>query len=93
MIFHEHRPVKLLLLRAARKQLEAMPKADAAAILSKLKAVAADPFGNHPQAKKLANVASGYRLRHGEWRATYIINRSTEAIIVDAIKHRREVYR
>lgn len=60
-------------------------------MLGKLKDVAADPFGRHPGAA--AMTGGGHRLRHGEWRAVYRIDRDGDAVIVDAVKHRREVYR
>ena len=84
--------MKLVLLRPARKSLEDMPRSDAMAILTKLRAVAADPFGDHPQARRLTN-AGGFRLRHGDWRATYAIDRTSGTVVVENIKHRREAYR
>ena len=60
-------------------------------MLTKLKGIAADPFGRQPSATAMAG--GGYRLRHGEWRAIYRIDRDDDVVIVDAVKHRREVYR
>ena len=60
-------------------------------MLAKLKGIATDPFGRNPGAA--AMTGGGYRLRHGEWRAVYRIDRDDDAVIIDAVKHRREVYR
>lgn len=86
--------MKLVVLRAARKSLEAtaMPRIDADAIVEKMKKIAADPFADHSQAGRLSG-STGYRLRHGVWRALYIIDREKQTVILENVKHRREVYR
>lgn len=77
---------------SARKALARIPHRDAMSLISKLRAVAADPFGNHPAATRLAG-SEDYRLRQGDWRALYRIDRVDNVLVVDAIAHRREVYR
>ena len=69
-----------------------MPKRDSQAILRKLKVVAAEPFGSHPWAKRLKG-EYGYRVRQGDWRAVYKIGVERNAVLVERIDHRREVYR
>jgi mRNA-degrading endonuclease RelE of RelBE toxin-antitoxin system len=76
---------------AAVRVLRDIPAKDAAALRDKLEAVAAAPFAAHPWAKRLSS--GGYRVRHGDWRAIYAIDRQAQAIVVDLIAHRREVYR
>jgi mRNA interferase RelE/StbE len=84
--------VKLILSPAAVKNLRRMPRKDAAALMKKLETVAVDPFGARPWAKRLAGAAA-FRVRQGDWRAVYRIDRETRQVVVDHIDHRREVYR
>ena len=69
-----------------------MPKREASAILRKLKAIAAEPFGDHPWAKRLKG-EDGFRARQGDWRAVYKVDTGHNAVIVERVEHRREVYR
>jgi mRNA interferase RelE/StbE len=77
---------------AAARALARMPKRQAGAILRKLKAVAADPFGDHPWAKRLQG-EDGFRARQGDWRAVYKVDTEHDTVIVERVEHRREVYR
>jgi len=76
----------------ALKALAGLPRKDALSLVAKLKAVAAEPFGAHSAAKRLTS-QDGYRLRHGDWRALYRIDRADNVVVVDDIAHRREAYR
>jgi mRNA-degrading endonuclease RelE of RelBE toxin-antitoxin system len=73
--------------KPAEKALAAMPAADADAIVTKLDAYAKAGRGD---VKKLKG-CKFFRLRHGDWRAVFFV--TGEEIVVDAIAHRREVYR
>jgi mRNA-degrading endonuclease RelE of RelBE toxin-antitoxin system len=84
--------VKLIVSPAALKALSQMPKKDSDALLAKLEAVADKPFGTHPWAKRLQG-STAYRVRHGDWRAIYHINADVQAVVVDAIGNRKEIYR
>jgi mRNA interferase RelE/StbE len=53
--------------------------------------IANDPFASIPNAKKLQG-RSGYRLRVGDWRVIYEINKDQIVIIVMKIAPRGEVY-
>ncbi|MFL4969799.1 MAG: type II toxin-antitoxin system RelE family toxin [Xanthobacteraceae bacterium] len=77
---------------AAVRALARMPKREAGAILRKLKAVAAEPFGDHPWAKRLKS-EDCFRARQGDWRAVYKVDTEYDAVIVERVEHRREVYR
>ena len=54
--------------------------------------IARDPFAPIPNAKKLQD-RSGYRLRVGDWRVIYEIDKDEVVIIVLKIAPRGEVYR
>ncbi len=78
---------------AALKALAALSRRDAAALLAKLEAFAADPFGPQPAAVRLKGRADVVRLRQGDWRAVCRIDRSAALVLVEMVAHRREVYR
>lgn len=61
-------------------------------IHEKIEAIAADPYAEHPNAKKLQG-REGYRLRVGEWRVIYEIQNEQLVILVLRIAPRGEAYR
>ncbi len=69
-----------------------MPRGTALLIREKLEQVARDPFTFIPNAKKLQN-RPGYRLRVGDWRIIYEINKVEVIVLVLKIALRSEVYR
>jgi mRNA interferase RelE/StbE len=75
----------------AAKALLRMPRNTANLIREKLAQIANDPFASIPNAKKLQG-RSGYRLRVGDWRVIYEINKDQIVIIVMKIAPRGEVY-
>jgi mRNA interferase RelE/StbE len=77
---------------AAARALRRMPRKEAAAILRKLQAVAAEPYGQHLWATRLKE-EYGFRARQGNWRAVYKIDTVNGLVIIEHIAHRREVYR
>ena len=68
-----------------------MPRNTANLIREKLGQVASDPFTSIPNAKKLQG-RPGYRLRVGDWRVIYEINKDEVLILVLKIAPRGEVY-
>jgi mRNA interferase RelE/StbE len=69
-----------------------MPRNTANLIREKLTQITNDPFASIPNAKKLQG-RPGYRLRIGDWRVIYEINKDQVVIIVMKIAPRGEVYR
>ena len=61
-------------------------------IREKLEAIAANPYAEHPNAKKLQG-REGCRLRVGDWRVIYEIQNDQLVILVLRIAPRGEVYR
>jgi mRNA interferase RelE/StbE len=84
--------MKLMLSPAAARALRGLPGKEAAALLRRLEAVAADPFGDHPWASRLQG-GDRFRVRQGDWRAVYRIDRDRQTVLVELVAHRREVYR
>lgn len=76
---------------AAAKALKKAPREVAVRIRSKLDELAVDPF-SAPNVKKLTD-HPGYRLRVGDWRVLYLVEREVLVIQVVEIGHRKEVYR
>jgi mRNA interferase RelE/StbE len=76
---------------SADKAVSKMPKRDAAQLLSKLKAFAADPLGSYGWTKALTG--GGVRIRQGDWRAICQVNGKEMVVLVVKVGNRREVYR
>jgi mRNA interferase RelE/StbE len=69
-----------------------MPRNTSKLIREKLDIIAANPFANHPNAKKLQG-REGYRLRVGDWRVIYKIQNEHLSIIVLKVASRGKVYK
>lgn len=83
-----------VLTREAHKQLMKLPKRTHDLVVQKMSYIAAD-FGMSGQnwdIKKLVN-RSGFRLRVGDYRVIYVIDKLKEELVVLSVGHRREVYR
>lgn len=75
---------KIVALKALRR----LPKADTAAIMTKIDAYAADQRGGDVKRLKGSDL---YRLRHGDYRAIFAVTANT--LEVREIAHRRDIYR
>ena len=69
-----------------------MPRNTAKLIREKLEVIAADPYADHPNAKKLQG-REGYRLRVGDWRVIYAIQSEKLIIMVLKVASRGEAYK
>jgi len=79
--------------RSAVKALRDMQRAKALDIRAALDRVAADPFSPNNNLAPLTGVPQGYRLRIGDWRASYRIDRRNKLMIVFEIAPRGGAYR
>ena len=68
-----------------------MPRNTARLIMEKIEALAADPFVQNNNVRKLTN-HPGYRLRIGDWRVVYLVHEQALLIAVVRIAPRGEVY-
>jgi mRNA interferase RelE/StbE len=84
--------VQLIFAARAIKAMMAMPKKDAAALTRWLEAIATDPFSHQASVTRMQG-DEHFRVRHGNWRAMYHVDRATQQVVVDTVGHRREVYR
>lgn len=83
-----------VLTRDAHKQLMRLPKRTHDLIVEKMSYIAADfgVLGQNWDIKKLVN-RNGFRLRVGNYRVIYTVDKKKEEIVVLSVGHRREVYR
>ena len=85
--------MKLVIAKSAMKALKSVQPKLAAALLGALQAIASDPFGEHPNAKRLKGGDDEFRLRHGDWRAIYKLDRTTQTMTVTIIDTRGGIYK
>ena len=76
----------------ALKSLSRMDRSQARRLRSKILALAQNPLAPNNNVKKLVGV-EGHRLRVGEWRVIYTLERKALMVIVIRVGHRSEVYR
>jgi mRNA interferase RelE/StbE len=77
----------------AVRQLRAIPRPAALAILLALTPLGDDPRRPDADIKKLAGHADWYRLRVGDYRVIYQVTDEQLIILVVGVGHRREAYR
>ena len=77
--------------RSARKELESLPNSHIARILRKIESLSIDP--RPPGCKKLIGIRDLRRIRVGDFRVIYSVNRSEIVIEIIAIRHRGDAYR
>jgi mRNA interferase RelE/StbE len=82
----------IVFTRQAVRILQKMPHDIALGIRQRLDQIAVDPFAQQPGVTKLQN-RDGYRLRVGDWRVIYDIQKEKLVILVLKIAPRGEVYR
>lgn len=83
---------KLIFLKQPRKKLMSLSKRVSRSILRKMEDVAKDPFKKNNNAEKLQGV-DGFRLRHGNWRIIYKVEKEIITVVVVKIETRGEVYK
>lgn len=83
---------KITFKKEASKSLYKLPRNVAKTIREKLEAIAANPYAEHPNAKKLQG-RDGYRLRVGDWRVICEIQNEQLVILILRVAPRGEVYR
>lgn len=84
-------PYDIELTRAARRDLENLPRNVLKRVDARILALAADP---RPRgAKKLAGPEGFLRLRVGDYRIIYQVEEDRLVVLVVRIGHRREIYR
>lgn len=85
--------MELLYGRQAAKKLARIQPKIAKAIRNQLAAIAADPFASHMNVTALQGVKDGFRLRHGDWRVLYRLDREQRTMLVELVKPRGDAYK
>jgi mRNA-degrading endonuclease RelE of RelBE toxin-antitoxin system len=85
--------VRLVVDKVAAKTLAAIQPKIAKAIMARLEAVARDPFARHAGVDRLEGKKDWFRLRRGNWRAIYLIDRIAQEVVVEKIETRGDVYK
>lgn len=79
--------------KQAARRLFGMPRRIAQRICARIDAVAADPYGKHPNATQIQGRDRDFRLRLGGWRVIYSINDVQRVLLVAKIDTRGQIYR
>jgi mRNA interferase RelE/StbE len=77
--------------RPALREFKALERSARRRIATHIDELAEDPFP--PGCKRLKGEPDHYRIRVGDYRVIYRVERSRVTIVVVKIGHRREVYR
>ena len=83
--------MQIYLTRRARKDLDRLPSKLGLKLQSEIAKLAINSFP--PNYKKLQGEDNIYRIRVGDYRIVYEIEKITQQIVVAKIKHRKDVYR
>ena len=82
---------EILYKPSTEKDLRLLPRPTIARVLSAINRLADDPFPK--QALKLKGTEQLYRLRVGDYRVIYKVDPVTRRIVIEHVRHRRDVYR
>ena len=73
------------------KDLRSLPKSTVARVLTQFEKLAEDPFPR--QAVKLEAASDLFRVRVGDYRVIYEVDRDGKQVIIHHVRHRRDVYK
>ena len=76
---------------SVEKDLLTIPRAVAARIFTRIEQLPGNPLPS--QSSKLQGAERLYRLRVGDYRVVYEVDREALRIVVHYVRHRRDVYR
>ena len=82
---------RVLLERAAEKDLTRLSSAVHDRVLTAIKALGANP--RPPGCRKLAGSKADWRIRVGDYRVIYEIAGEIRVVRINRVRHRREAYR
>jgi mRNA-degrading endonuclease RelE of RelBE toxin-antitoxin system len=84
--------MRLVLTRAAQRGLSKMSPKMRGALVERLEAVAEHPSAGHRNVERIKGERGAFRLRQGDWRAKYRIDRDADEMRV-LVESRGSVYR
>ena len=82
--------MKILFVKSAEKELLRLNKNLGQRIIQKISLLKNDPYGQNSQ--KLEG-GGGYRIRIGDYRIVYTIDKENQTLLIIKIGHRKEIYR
>ena len=85
--------MRVIVGRDALRVLSRMQPAKASDIRQAIARVAADPSARNPNLRPLKGVPSGFRIRVGDWRVSYTLDRAAGVLDVFEIAPRGGAYR
>jgi mRNA interferase RelE/StbE len=84
---------KVAYRRDPAKALRRMQRAKAKDIMAAVERVAADPWAPNNNLRPLKGVPNGFRVRVGDWRVSYTIDREAKVLDVFEVAPRGGAYR
>ena len=85
--------MQIRIAKSAMKALLRLQPAKARQIREAIATAAANPFAPNNNVKALKGVRNGYRIRIGDWRVSYTIDRASQTLEVFEIAPRGGAYR
>jgi mRNA interferase RelE/StbE len=82
---------KVILKPSIEKDLRVIPKLFNRKIMECIESLRKEPFPR--QSIKLSKAENLYRIRMGDYRIVYEVNTKDKLIIINYIRHRKEVYK
>ena len=82
---------KVVFKPSVEKDLRALPLSIVGRVFKKIEALQDEPFPR--QSTKLTGAEHLYRIRVGDYRVIYSVEKDLKHVIVHYVRHRREVYR
>ncbi len=82
---------QILIEKKAERSLSKIPQKYKEKIILRIKELAKDPFARHLDVKKLQG-RDGYRMRIGDYRVLYKVDKEKIIIYVFDAGHRRQIY-
>jgi mRNA interferase RelE/StbE len=82
---------EILWRNSTKKDLRSLPPSEVARIVTAVVKLADEPFPNGSQ--KLAGAEHTYRIRLGDYRVIYEVLVETRTIVIQRVRHRKDVYR
>ena len=82
---------KVVFRPSVEKDLRALPQSVIGRVFKKIEVLQEEPFPR--QSTKLAGAEQLYRIRVGDYRVIYSVDKDLRQVIVHYVRHRREVYR
>ena len=79
--------------KLAARRLIRMPLKLARKIRNKIKTIAKDPYQRHPNVARLRGQQHCFRLRLGDWRIVYAVDKERNLLLVAKIDQRGQIYK